>query len=86
MRSLGKVPQLIRRCAIGLAILLFFAPATLWGCPLCYAKAMSSSGGLLQAFRNGIVILMVPPFVMSIVFTVTAYRRRNSFHPPSDNP
>ena len=86
MRSLGKIPQLFRRCATGIATLLFFAPVTLWGCPLCYSKAMSSSGGLLQAFRNGIVILMVPPFIMSIVFTVMAYRRRNSFHPPRENP
>lgn len=86
MRSLCKIPQLLRRCAAGIATVLFLAPMTLWGenCPFCYSKAMSSSAGLFGSFRNGILILMVPPFVMSVAFTVVAYRRRNSFHSPRD--
>jgi hypothetical protein len=61
---------------------LFLVSSTaLWAesCPLCYSKAMSSGRGLLQAFRHGILILMLPPFAMSLVIFVTAYRRRNSF-------
>ena len=58
-----------------------FAPLSAWAanCPFCYSKAMSSSGEILQAFRHGIIILMVPPFLLSVVISVVAYRRRNSF-------
>ena len=67
------------RKALGGLILL--APASLWGesCPFCYSKAMASSAGILQAYRNGIIILMVPPFLMSIAITWLMYKRRNSF-------
>jgi len=64
-----------------LAALLFLIPPSLWGesCPFCYSKAMASSAGILQAFRNGIIILMVPPFLMSLAITWLMYKRRNSF-------
>lgn len=69
------------RSVARLFLLFVFSPLALWGeaCPLCYSKAMSSSAGMLHAFRSGIVILMVPPFLMSVGFTAMAYRRRNSF-------
>ncbi len=83
MKDLSKVWRRLGRCTGSTVVVtLLIAPLRLWGesCPFCYSKAMSSSAGLLQAFRNGIVILMLPPFLMSIVFTVMAYRRRNQFH------
>jgi len=82
MTSRGKISRLLRGVvAILFTALLCLAPATLWGatCPLCYSKAMSTSAGLLQAFRNGIVVLMIPPFLMSVGITAMAYRRRNQF-------
>jgi hypothetical protein len=71
----------------GLALLglwAFLSPLAAWGmnCPFCYSKAMSSSAGMLQAFRSGILVLMVPPFLMSAAFTIVAYKRRNRFHQP----
>jgi len=79
MRIWEKIRQLRGRSAAALA--LFLIPASGWAesCPFCYSKAMSSSNGLLQAFRSGIIVLMIPPFLLSVGITVMAYRRRNSF-------
>jgi len=81
MRIWGKIRQLRGAWSAALALVLFLVPASAWAesCPFCYSKAMSSSNGLLQAFRNGILILMVPPFLLSVGITVMAYRRRDSF-------
>ena len=80
MRMSRKISSLL---AVLFVVVLCFVPSTLWGevCPFCYSKAMSTSAGLLRAFRNGIVVLMVPPFLMSIGITAMAYRRRNQFRP-----
>jgi hypothetical protein len=65
------------------ALISFFLlfPAALWAenCPFCYSKAMSSGEAILRAFRQGILVLMLPPFFMSIAIFVLTYRRRNSF-------
>ena len=82
MKPFARHVQFAARTAAVLGFLSFLAPAAA-ACPFCYSKAMSSTAGLLQAFRSGIIILMVPPFVMSIAFTVVAYRRRNCFHQPA---
>jgi hypothetical protein len=48
-------------------------------CALCYTQAAASTSRFIHALRSGILILMVPPMLMSIGFTAVAYRRRNSF-------
>lgn len=82
MKSAHKISGPLLRYLSSLAGLLFLSPIALWAesCPFCYAKAASSSPGLFQALRSGIIILMIPPMLMSVGFTVVAYRRRNSFH------
>jgi hypothetical protein len=67
--------------AAAFLLVALIAPLSAWAanCPFCYSKAMSSSGGILQAFRHGIIILMIPPFLMSVVISVVAYRRRNAY-------
>lgn len=64
----------------GLAFMV--APSTVFAanCPFCYSQAAASSNRFAQALRSGIIILMLPPALMSIGFTVMAYRRRNTFH------
>jgi hypothetical protein len=49
------------------------------GCALCYTQAASSTQRFIQALRSGILILVIPPMFLSVMFTVMAYRRRNSF-------
>lgn len=69
----------------GLAVvglLTFFAPQALFaqGCALCYTQAAASTQRFIQALRSGILILVIPPMFLSVMFTVMAYRRRNTFH------
>jgi len=74
---------MLRRLLLALAgLLLLFVPLTLTAqnCALCYTQAASSTARFIHALRNGILVMMIPPFLMSIGFTVVAYRRRNTFH------
>jgi hypothetical protein len=50
------------------------------GCALCYTQAAGSTQRFIQALRSGILILVVPPMFLSVMFTVMAYRRRNSYN------
>jgi hypothetical protein len=58
-----------------------FAPMGLFAqsCPFCYTQAAASTLRFIEALRSGILILMLPPMVMSVAFTVIVYRRRNVF-------
>ena len=49
------------------------------GCALCYTQAANSGARMIQALRNGIVILIVPPLSMCLAAMVLVYRRRNQF-------
>jgi len=79
MISRMRIPQPV---LIGIvALILLLAPVSLFaqGCALCYTQAASSTTRFIRALRSGILVLMVPPMVMSVGITVIAYRRRNSF-------
>jgi len=87
MKCQRKLPPVFRRCLVGLAAVTFlFVPVTLFAqsCSLCYTQAASSTARFIQALRSGILILMIPPMLMSVGFTVLAYRRRNTFHSPGE--
>jgi len=87
MKRFAKTSPMLRRLLFGLAgLALLLAPLTLFGqnCALCYTQAASSTARFIHALRSGILIMMIPPFMMSIAFTVVAYRRRNTFHAPSE--
>ena len=83
MRSSYSIPVWLRRTLLGVAallVLLASAPLFAQSCSLCYTQAAASTSRFIQALRSGILILMAPPMIMSIGFTVIAYRRRNDFH------
>ena len=84
MNLVDKFAKIALRSAVLLSVACC-TPLAGWGanCPFCYSKAMSSTAGMLQAFRSGILILMIPPFFMSAAFTIVAYKRRNRFHQPT---
>jgi len=49
------------------------------GCALCYTQAANSGARMIQALRNGIVILIIPPLSMCLGAMVLVYRKRNQF-------
>jgi hypothetical protein len=60
------------------AISLAAAPlASAQGCALCYQSAASAGTRAIQALRDGIVILILPPFFICTAITYLVYRRRN---------
>jgi len=63
----------------GLAFLLLSSPTHLYaqGCAMCYQSAAASGARLIHALKNGIVILMIPPLLMTGFFVRLVYRRRN---------
>jgi hypothetical protein len=67
----------------GLAALLVFMlplPAFAQGCALCYTQAAASGSRMIHALRDGILILVLPPTLMSVGVAFVAYRRRDHFH------
>ena len=65
----------------GLAFLLLISPTHLYaqGCAMCYQSAAASGARLIHALKSGIVILMIPPVLMTGLFWRLVYRRRNQF-------
>jgi len=74
----------VRWFGLILGLLLVAAPAFSQACALCYAQAASSGGRLIAALRSGILVLMLPPVVMSVGIVVMAYRKRNQFRADQD--
>jgi len=64
-----------------LAALLLFLPSlgVCQGCALCYTQASSSGSRMIEALRSGILILIVPPTLMSVGVILVAYSKRNQF-------
>lgn len=54
-------------------------PARAQSCALCYTQAASAGARMIQALRSGILILIVPPTLMSIGMIFIVYRKRNRF-------
>jgi hypothetical protein len=48
-------------------------------CALCYTQAASSGSRMIRALRSGILILVVPPTLMSVGVIFVAYAKRNQF-------
>jgi hypothetical protein len=54
-------------------------PAFSQNCALCYTQAASSGARMIEALRSGILILIVPPTLMSVAMIFIVYRKRNQF-------
>ena len=82
MTRLRTTWPLITLSAILLFVLSLISPQNILaqGCALCYTQAASSTQRFIQALRSGILILVLPPMLLSVMFTVIAYRRRNLFN------
>lgn len=74
-RLLGLIVVVLATAGV---VALAVPPASVaQGCALCYQSAAASGPKMIQALRDGILILMVPPLFICIGITYLAYRRRN---------
>jgi len=64
---------------VGLAVVAGSLPASAQSCALCYTQAASATQQFIQGLRSGILILIIPPFLMWSAALVVIYRRRNHF-------
>ena len=77
---------LIAMALIGLAMLAAPLPALSQSCSLCYTQAASTGTRMIQALRSGILILIVPPTLMSVGMIFIVYRKRNQIRRGDDAP
>ena len=78
-------PYLIASIALlALAMLVAPLPAFSQSCALCYTQAASASTRMIQALRSGILILIVPPTLLSIGMIFVLYRKRIQFRQPAN--
>jgi hypothetical protein len=64
---------------VALAMIAAPLPAFSQSCALCYTQAASAGARVIQALRSGILILIVPPTLMSVAMIYIVYRKRNQF-------
>ena len=62
---------------VALAMLAAPLPAFSQSCAVCYTQAASAGARMIQALRSGILILIVPPTLMSVGMIFIVHRKRN---------
>jgi hypothetical protein len=75
-----KQRALTKLARIGVAGVISYAsamPAMAQSCALCYTQAASAGGRMIEALKSGILVLIVPPTLMSIGMVFIMYRNRN---------
>ena len=89
LRSKMRVERPILLVGIVLVALVMLAaplPAFAQSCALCYTQAASAGARMIEALRSGILILIVPPTLMSVGMIFIVYRKRNQFRQAADAP
>jgi hypothetical protein len=79
MKRGARPTRLTLIVVVGLLLLATPLPALAQSCALCYTQAASAGARMIQALRSGILILIVPPTLMSIAMIFIMYRNRNRF-------
>ncbi len=59
-------------------------PAFSQGCALCYTQAASSGAKMIQALKEGIILLVVPPTLGSVGMIFILRRKRNQVRRSDD--
>jgi hypothetical protein len=77
---------LVAVALITLATLVVPLQAFSQSCSLCYTQAASAGTRMIQALRSGILILIVPPTIMSVGMIFLVYHKRNQVRPADDAP
>ena len=66
----------LARIFIGLILAGSAAPARAQGCAMCLASAMAQGTSAMAAMNLGILVLLVPPFLMIVGILGFAFLRR----------
>jgi hypothetical protein len=75
-----KALKALRWMGLALAgLIVLAAPLPLFSqsCALCYTQAASSGSRMIQALKSGILILIVPPTLMSVGLIFVVHRKNS---------
>jgi hypothetical protein len=85
IRRILPPARLLRVIALGLFCMGVFAvPAFSQSCALCYTQAALSGAKMIEALKNGILILVIPPTLGSIGMIFVLRRRHGQIRRPDD--
>ncbi len=76
MRTMKSLPWI----GIALAAIFFLlTPLPLFSqsCALCYTQAASSGSKVIQALKSGILVLIIPPTLMSVGLVYVVHRKND---------
>ncbi len=62
---------------VGLVLVTVPLPAFSQSCALCYTQAAASGQRMIEALKSGILILIVPPTLMTVFMIGILYHKRN---------
>jgi hypothetical protein len=80
LTRLLRLVALVLICVGALAL-----PAFSQGCALCYTQASSSGAKMIQALKQGIVLLVVPPTLGSVGMIFILWQKRNQVRRSDDD-
>jgi hypothetical protein len=69
----------------GLVLLLAPLPLFSQSCALCYTQAASAGSRMIAALKSGILILVVPPTLMSVLMIFVLQRKNHQVRRPEFN-
>jgi hypothetical protein len=62
---------------VGLVLVALPLPAFSQSCALCYTQAAASGLRMIEALKSGILILIIPPTLMTIFMIGVLYHKRH---------
>ena len=64
-----------------LVVFFLVSPAALYaqGCSMCYQSAAASGPRTIHALKQGIIVLMIPPVLITGVIAFITFRKRDQF-------
>ena len=77
--QLQRPIRMIALAIVALVVLAIPVPVFAQSCALCYTQAASAGGRMIQALRSGILILIIPPTLMSVGMIFIVKQKRNQF-------
>jgi hypothetical protein len=70
---------------VGLVVLLAPLPAFSQSCALCYTQAASAGARMIQALKSGILVLVLPPTLMSVGMIFVVHRKSKQVRRTDEN-
>ena len=84
-KMIARTNLVIGVMLMGLLMLAAPRPAAAQSCALCYTQAASSGSRMIEALKSGILILVVPPTLLSVGMIFVLYYKRNQVRSDVDS-